>query len=445
MEQYKLLRSNKQSGPYTADQLIEMGFKAYDLVWVENKSAAWRYPGEIEEFKKYAPMVEEQPFDRFYKKKESIAAKDASAVFVPPQPIVAKQEKPRIKIKADCRKIEPGKNLHLIAGQKTITTATASSSEPSWESAWLNWEEEKKQANVLSTLKKAPEKNNGFVYGEDISASSSDTALYDFSPKNPGFSYKTIISTGVIVLALVGAGIWFGIKWTPTESERLKVALIAEVENNPVINDAAVINTDAITEDTKNAHAQEVVNTKQDEYPAPASLQNSEKKPNPKNTALLHVKKDQPVSQQPNAAAKQNKPLIIQETIEKNNVPQQQITSVSAKAVPSQVNNENTIEKKRKPEPNISQYIQLHQQGQTPGVQYEIENTSNINIELVMIDLLYFDIRGKYLKGETMYVRNIGAGELAKIKSPVNTAAQKVTAKISMISSAEKDLYLIAE
>src|SRR5690606_3987126 len=32
------------------------------------KSAAWRYPSEVEELKPYAPAVEEQPFDRFYKK-----------------------------------------------------------------------------------------------------------------------------------------------------------------------------------------------------------------------------------------------------------------------------------------------------------------------------------------------------------------------------------------
>jgi len=62
------LRDNKQSGPFTVQELIEKGIKAYDLVWLEGKSAAWRYPSEIEELKAYAPVVEEQPFDRFYKK-----------------------------------------------------------------------------------------------------------------------------------------------------------------------------------------------------------------------------------------------------------------------------------------------------------------------------------------------------------------------------------------
>jgi len=68
MNKYLLLRNNKQTGPYTLDDIKTMGLKPYDLVWVEGKSAAWRYPGEIEEFKSFAPPVEEQPYDRFFKK-----------------------------------------------------------------------------------------------------------------------------------------------------------------------------------------------------------------------------------------------------------------------------------------------------------------------------------------------------------------------------------------
>ena len=65
---YLLLRNNKQSGPYSIEELKSMGLKAYDLVWLEGKSAAWRYPSELEELKPFTPVVEEQPFDRFYRK-----------------------------------------------------------------------------------------------------------------------------------------------------------------------------------------------------------------------------------------------------------------------------------------------------------------------------------------------------------------------------------------
>ena len=70
MGKYLLLRDNKESGPYMLDDLVRLGLKPYDLVWLEGKSAAWRYPSEINELKPYAPVAEEQPFDRFYKKNQ---------------------------------------------------------------------------------------------------------------------------------------------------------------------------------------------------------------------------------------------------------------------------------------------------------------------------------------------------------------------------------------
>ena len=68
MSTYLLLRNNKESGPFTIDEIKRMSLKSYDLVWIEGKSAAWRYPGEISEFTSFAPPVPEQPYDRFYKK-----------------------------------------------------------------------------------------------------------------------------------------------------------------------------------------------------------------------------------------------------------------------------------------------------------------------------------------------------------------------------------------
>ena len=68
MPSYKLLRSNRESGPYSLNDLVTLGLKPYDLIWVDGRSAAWRYPSEVTELKDFAPAVEEQPYDRFYKK-----------------------------------------------------------------------------------------------------------------------------------------------------------------------------------------------------------------------------------------------------------------------------------------------------------------------------------------------------------------------------------------
>jgi len=85
MGKYLLLRDNKESGPYLLDDLVGLGLKPYDLVWIEGKSAGWRYPSEINELKPYAPIVEEQPFDRFFKKNQEEKREE--------QPGVKKEEK----------------------------------------------------------------------------------------------------------------------------------------------------------------------------------------------------------------------------------------------------------------------------------------------------------------------------------------------------------------
>ena len=98
MDTYLLLRSNKQSGPYSLQQLVNVGLKPYDLVWVQGKSAAWRYPSEVEPLKAYAPATEEQPFDRFYKKPEEkpqekpVDHPQEEKIVSPPPAMTAKEE-----------------------------------------------------------------------------------------------------------------------------------------------------------------------------------------------------------------------------------------------------------------------------------------------------------------------------------------------------------------
>ena len=79
MQLYRLLRSNKESGPYTLRELADLPLKPYDLVWVEGKSAAWRYPSELPEFKGVAPAIEQDLYQQFYKKPAAVADPVTSA------------------------------------------------------------------------------------------------------------------------------------------------------------------------------------------------------------------------------------------------------------------------------------------------------------------------------------------------------------------------------
>ena len=120
MPSYRLLRSNKESGPYSLNDLVTLGLKPYDLVWVDGRSAAWRYPSEVAELKEFAPVVEEQPYDRFYKKSsetEAVAKESTAASLqeIPQrnpvkEPVVFSQPEiiqPKIPVKENIIKEEP--------------------------------------------------------------------------------------------------------------------------------------------------------------------------------------------------------------------------------------------------------------------------------------------------------------------------------------------------
>ena len=125
MDTYLLLRSNKQSGPYSLQQLVSSGLKPYDLVWVEGRSAAWRYPSEVEGLKAYAPATEEQPYDRFYKKKEEKPQEKEIARPVQPQQevYVAPKEETYVPPKEEVYVLPEENKPILHEVERTLTTS----------------------------------------------------------------------------------------------------------------------------------------------------------------------------------------------------------------------------------------------------------------------------------------------------------------------------------
>lgn len=145
MTSYLLLRSNKESGPYSLEDLVRTGLKPYDLVWIQGKSAAWRYPSEIEELKPYAPVTEEQPYDRFYKKssqeatpqvKETRQALKEETAVVPtaaetqPKPVIDEKYQKYIP-EEKYEKYIPKKSVFVtMPGQKTVNSSKPVIAEP---------------------------------------------------------------------------------------------------------------------------------------------------------------------------------------------------------------------------------------------------------------------------------------------------------------------------
>lgn len=50
---YLILRNNKEQGPYSIEQLLQLPVQPTDLIWVEGQSASWCYPADIPSLKSY--------------------------------------------------------------------------------------------------------------------------------------------------------------------------------------------------------------------------------------------------------------------------------------------------------------------------------------------------------------------------------------------------------
>lgn len=50
MKYFLLLRNNKQSGPYSINEITALNLLSTDLIWIEGISSCWKYPQELTEF-----------------------------------------------------------------------------------------------------------------------------------------------------------------------------------------------------------------------------------------------------------------------------------------------------------------------------------------------------------------------------------------------------------
>src|SRR5687767_5209603 len=53
MNKYFLLRENKESGPFSLEEIKNRNLLKTDLVWVEGLSAQWHHPAELDELKEH--------------------------------------------------------------------------------------------------------------------------------------------------------------------------------------------------------------------------------------------------------------------------------------------------------------------------------------------------------------------------------------------------------
>jgi len=555
---YRLLRDNKEQGPFTSQELIQKGFKRYDLIWVDGRSAAWSYPGELPEFKLHVPDPEEQPFDRFFKKEtDSVSPAVQAVVAINDTTIQAqtKQAKPRYKVSAAWSRIQtitvPLNREQMVTRSsdkpslKITDTETAFRSKPmSWEDAWRDWEKEKSEVRSQHH-DPFPAQQNNQVQPEPVAAVAQpifpaqkqsinerfaesplletkysepldslkdkyiDNLLKQKKKSNIGFSLGRLSELVVPCIALFvifSIGYWLlhndnktaaALGSSPTQTAQPAASKpVSELPSN--LNTDATDNSTAAITTEKQPEVQEktvmsqptiVARTEQKKMVGTQKIKtniastnlavnndvtasqkvNTTKKLTDSKTLPTASNNNKTQENKSNTNSKLFDPKVI------NSVPRDNAYNDKASGAPGDLNaaeerpvrrrtngdditgkpsgtnndaasDQPTVSKRSTGKANLKyvnvpQYVEMN--NGTGSV--KIENVSDVDLDLVVVDVQYYDASSRFRKGETLYLHNLKAGRSVVVKTPRDLNSQYATSKVSLVSADSKGVYIVGD
>lgn len=419
MASYLLLRNNRQSGPFSLEQLLQIGFKPYDLVWVEGKSAAWRYPSEIGELKEYAPAVEEQPFDRFYKKPTG----SASDKFILEQhtvssghPLQSGEMKIQKTVQAEVKNTAA---KHVFVEWPALPTSVAA---PAMEKpAALNPLSEKNKTNEI------PEAVIRFSQPLDEIKNVYVQTLLDRNRKKSRFRIKVQTLKNAALFILIAAfGVMAGFVW---KAEKKSKQLVQHSTNNqPQVNPAVNPHHDDFTvpEQKETTMVQAGTHT---ERTGPLSKSPESKKPaaNQKQQEAVPFVVKRPQDQKPT--------LSIDPQVQSPGAEINSVTGERSKKV-RELDTEIPVQPQKMPvdysaiaSVKSNDYFRAAFGG-IRNLELTVTNHTNTGLEEVMVELQYLKPNEQPLKTENIRFHSIPAGGEQTIAIPPTNRGVKVAYKI---------------
>ena len=385
MSSYLLLRNNKESGPFTMDEVKSMSLKTYDLIWVVGKSAAWRYPGEIPELKSFAPSVPEQETDFFRKKTNTeVQGPDLSNTIIP-DPLNSQR---------------PTAN-----SQRSVTN----------RSVYINLPAEKKSGKQLSDL---ISEGSGMITAENPQSEYDFTEIYKTQPSAAARYSGRILWISTILL-LFGAGIMTGF----FISDRRKFFSSDEnhPQNNPAAQQVVFKNKKENSAGTLNDNPAIINNEITVMNPDSVTKTNGiRKKINggavKKVITINAVNKDSMAAEQAILAAVREKDSLKQDAINKSEMLYQRI--------------------KANPENYLNLSTGHYSTGLFGGISsfpVTVTNNSPVKIEMVEVVIDYIQNNDKVFKTETLSFNNLEPGEDLTVKAPKSSRGTKIATHLHII------------
>jgi len=452
MTNYLLLRDNKQTGPYSFDELKEKGLKAYDLVWVEGKSAAWRYPSEILELSPFAPPVEEQPFDRFYKKPAQTSNDRPSDneppvrsnnTSITPAPV---RTAPNGAVAATIltgdasTSAAPGRRIIYVTLPAGRTAPVAAPVARETREPVIKEPQVKEPAAVpapVGSFEDVPPSHN-----EEWKTSVELTPR--IGKKAQSFRLGHTLMLGLTVLALLVAGIFIGLSLNKSSLGFVKHFSIGNGKDKPpVANPSQPLAVNGLPSAT-------VTSTLKDNAPNKDSVVSTtsvKREPATLSTSPVTTPKTRSISSKEKSASVPQKPQTIAPAPRDSSL--QAMPAVHREATHRSDITADKVDKDAIRN-NLSNLVSIGASSYTVGtfggisnLQLTVSNHSIYSLDLVVVEVQYIQANKKVFKTENMYFRGIAPGSALMQEAPKSSRGIKVQYKITLVNSKELGLSTI--
>jgi hypothetical protein len=457
---YLLLRSNRQSGPYSLEELLQLNLKPFDLVWVEGRSAAWQYPSEIPSLK---PYVAETPQAEVPFQPVSTAAmedKFSSAA----NPVIQKTEVPR---------------RVFVSVPKTYTPANQ---EPSYE-------KEEVKAEIPSYSQAASFNTQQQPVKEDVLRSNYSRSLNDVEENYTNWVYqkKTKKRSSVnpkdlvlaaLILAVIGGGYYVMSRPSVANSVLPANKTITQAIQQPVDNKT----------EEKEIPAQAQKSASAIDSPKPEPTRNNKLK-NPVSVSRSQTAETIPSAQDPipiektstnitdnNGRANSNEPEVKQPKVEKAPEKKKTLGDVikgifSRKEKKGEAKNDPVVLEDPKRATNRQATKRESNENPSPGedskevntaalmdhidlssnapdnwmmgvrnLKVTLRNGSTVTIQTASVAVNYYDENNQLLEKKLIYFSNVAPKAKATVAAPDHKWADHVDFKL-VTATAKEDRY----
>ena len=434
---YLLLRDNKQTGPYSLDELKAKGLKAYDLVWVEGRSAAWRYPSEVDELSAFAPAVEEQPFDRFYKKPAVVAAGSPAEAAVVNQAVAVNQA-----VVVNQMEAKPNRRIYvtmpggIAARESARETAVAREiapvrevvreimplreMQPEYRAARTEYIQREPQSEILPPL---PRKKSVRLW----------------QPVAIGVGVLLLLAAGIVIglsIQKEGAGSFKLASKTSTDKDQQLVRTTAQQlpvtpVSTPAVGTTTPVTTPAST--TPSSTLTAPVSGTTDPSQASSAAVRNKFVGKPKNTTpklkgdAAKAEAVQPVAKDSVAA---QPAMIRREAVHRSDAAESQPVE-DKEGLKAALTNQVAV--------GTNKY-EVGTFGGISNLQVTVSNRSAYSLDLVVVSVSYIQANKKIYKTETLYFRGIGPGSALMLEAPKSSRGINVQYKVTSINSKELGL-----